>query len=170
MIFLNFPSLPLPPFPPGIHHIKLHNLICLVSRAPMLEKLFCAQWKLRNQGRLESVTAPTQPRFPGLVFHSSSQLMADISKLFIKLCYFITGVIREYSELEGTHQLSCCSKSKGTLHSLIGILMCLQAAFLSPSLWIEIGLYFIFEAAKGRLCMGILEGISNELEMGSLSF
>lgn len=53
----NFSQLSLP-YPPGIHHIKLHNLICLVSRAPMLAKLFCAQWSLWDQGGLESATAP----------------------------------------------------------------------------------------------------------------
>lgn len=90
------------------------------------------------------------------VFHSSSQLMAHIFKLFIKLCYFITDIIREYSELEGTHQLSCCSKSKVALHSLIGILMCLHVRFPSPSLWITIVLHFIFEAAKGGLCIGCI--------------
>lgn len=90
------------------------------------------------------------------VFHSSSQLVAHIFKLFIRLCYFITEIIREYSKLEGTHQLSCCSKSKISLHSLIEILMCLHVKFLSPSLWITIVLYFIFEAAKGGLCIGCI--------------
>lgn len=108
-----------------------------------------------NQSQLSEHMAPTQPPCPTLVFHSSSQLLAQVFKLFIRLCYFITEVIREYSGLEGPPQLSCCSKSKAALHSLGGILKCWQVAFLSPSLWVAIVLRFIAEAAKARLWMGI---------------
>lgn len=48
IFFLNFflPScLFLPSYlPPGIHPIKDHNVIFLVSRTPALAKLFCAEW------------------------------------------------------------------------------------------------------------------------------
>lgn len=130
----------------------------------MLAKLFCAQLNLWNQGWLEPLSAlyadGTHSAKVSWCLHLFSIVLHNwwhISSNYSSGSAILSQNIREYSELEGPQQLSCCSKSKVTaLHGWMEILMCLHVRFLSPSLWIAIVLYFIFEAAKGRLCIGCI--------------